>query len=85
MGISYDSPASHRAFIKKHGLPFTLLSDGDKSVAESYGAKGFLMANRKTFIVDPEGIIRKIYEEVDVTSHSGDILAAIAALRSDEK
>lgn len=84
LGISYDSPRSHRAFIKKYNLPFTLLSDGDKSVSELYAAKGLLFADRKTFLIDPEGIIRKIYNKVDVTSHSIEILADITRLSATE-
>ena len=84
LGISYDSPRSHRAFIKKYKLPFTLLSDGDKSVSKLYAANGLLFADRKTFLIDPEGVIRKIYNKVDVTSHSIEILADITGLLATE-
>ena len=84
LGISYDSPESHRAFIEKYNLPFTLLSDGDKSVSKLYDAQGLLFADRKTFLIDPEGIIRKIYNKVDVTSHSIEILADITGLLATE-
>jgi len=84
LGISYDSPESHRAFIKKYKLPFTLLSDGDKSVSKLYDAQGLLFADRKTFLIDPEGVIRKIYNKVDVTSHSIEILADLTRLSAPE-
>ncbi len=73
-GISYDSPESHIKFKKKYGLPFLLLSDMDKSVSEMYGAKGFLAAKRKTYLIDQAGIVFKIYEDVNVTSHAEDII-----------
>ncbi len=80
-GISYDDPASHRAFKEKYELPFTLLSDSDKQVAGLYGAKGLLMPKRMTFVIDPEGVVRKIFNKVDVAGHSGEILAAVKQLR----
>ncbi|MFH1851599.1 MAG: peroxiredoxin [Candidatus Neomarinimicrobiota bacterium] len=82
LGISYDSPESHTTFKTKYALPFTLLSDSDKSVAAAYGAKGVLFADRKTFLIDPAGIVRKIYEKVDVTGHSTEILADHGRLRT---
>ena len=79
-GISYDSPQSHKAFIKKYDLPFTLLADTAKSVAELYDSKGIFFANRKTFLIDPAGIIRFVYEKVDVTTHAEAILRKIEEL-----
>ena len=80
LGISYDSPQSHQAFIKKYDLPFTLLADTAKSVAELYDSKGIFFANRKTFLIDPAGVIRSIYEKVDVTTHAEAILQKIEEL-----
>ena len=73
-GLSYDSPASHKKFAEKYDLPFTLLSDADKSVAKLYNSDGFLMAKRNSFLIDTEGNIFKIYKNVDVTSHTSNIL-----------
>ncbi len=81
LGISYDSPKSHKAFQEKHALPFTLLSDVEKNVSELFGAKGMMFPRRKTFLIDPEGIVRKIYEEVDVTTHATDILMELDKLK----
>ncbi len=80
LGISYDDQASHKTFQEKYNLPFTLLSDTDKKVSDSYGAKGMVFASRKTFVIDPEGVVRKIYEKVDVTSHAADILGELDVL-----
>ena len=73
-GLSYDSPASHKKFAEKYGLPFTLLSDKEKSVAKLYNSDGFLMAKRNSFLIDTEGKIFKIYKNVDVTAHTSNIL-----------
>ncbi|MEE9163079.1 MAG: peroxiredoxin, partial [Candidatus Neomarinimicrobiota bacterium] len=75
LGISYDSPESHRKFREKHDLPFALLSDSKKAVAALYGAKGFYpLALRRSFLIDEEGRIVKIIKDVDVTSHNEDVL-----------
>ncbi|NQU28263.1 MAG: peroxiredoxin [Candidatus Marinimicrobia bacterium] len=83
LGISYDSPHSHKAFIKKYDLPFTLLADTAKSVAALYDSKGIFFANRKTFLIDPTGVIRYVYEKVDVTTHAEAILQKIAELAAE--
>jgi len=73
-GISYDSPEDHRAFRAKYRLPFSLLSDKDKSVSKAYGADGVFFPERKTFLIDENGIIVKIYDQVRVVSHGADLL-----------
>lgn len=78
IGISYDSPESHAEFKKKYNLPFTLLSDIDKSVAEKYGANrgilNFIGAKRITYLLDKSGIIIKVYPNVTPAEHAGKIL-----------
>ena len=73
-GISYDSPSSHKKFAEKYNLPFTLLSDRNKSVAKLYNSSGFLMPKRNSFLIDTDGKIFKIYKSVDVTTHTSNIL-----------
>ena len=80
LGISYDSPKSHKKFAEKYNIPFTLLSDSNKSIAEAYNSNGFLMAKRNTFLIDPEGEIFKIYKKVDVTTHTDKILLDFSEL-----
>jgi peroxiredoxin Q/BCP len=82
-GVSYDDSQSHKTFADKYDLPFTLLSDTDKSVSKAYGANGLFMAQRKTFLIDESGILRKIYENVTVTGHGAEILADFEALAKD--
>ena len=79
-GISYDDAESHREFQAKYHLPFILLSDTDKSVSKSYESQGMFFASRKTFLIDENGILVKIYEYVDVSTHGKDIIAAFAEL-----
>ncbi|UCD39377.1 MAG: peroxiredoxin [Fidelibacterota bacterium] len=75
LGISYDTPGSHRKFREKHNLPFTLLSDSKKVVAELYGTRGiYPLAIRRSFLINEEGYIVKIIKDVDVTTHSQDVL-----------
>ena len=80
-GVSYDDMKSHKRFAEKYDLPFTLLSDVDKSVAAAYGTQGLFVPSRKTFLIDETGIVRKIYENVTVTGHGAEILADFAAMQ----
>jgi peroxiredoxin Q/BCP len=86
LGVSVDDVASHKAFAEKHGLPFTLLADADKSVTRSYGVLknyGVMeVARRDTFIIDPQGRIAKHYESVDPKDHSKLVLEHIKALKA---
>ncbi|MAX79074.1 MAG: peroxiredoxin [Crocinitomicaceae bacterium] len=64
IGISADSPASHKAFAKKYDLPFILLSDEEDKVRALFGVPGSLMGiipGRVTYIADKEGIVQKVY------------------------
>jgi peroxiredoxin Q/BCP len=81
VGVSVDSVESHKKFCAKDSLTFTLLSDTDKKVAAEYGSlgnyMGFKIANRNTFLINPEGKIVKIWTHVDPAHHSQEILAAL--------
>lgn len=84
VGISLDDSASHEAFATKYKLPFPLLADNDGETAQAYGALWKLgpikFAKRHSFIVDPQGIIRKIYRDVEPEEHSGEIIAELRSL-----
>ena len=73
-GISYDSPKSHKKFAEKYNLPFTLLCDSDKSIAKLYNSAGLIFAKRNSFLINSDGLIFKIYKNVDVTTHTKNIL-----------
>lgn len=75
VGISADSVKSHAAFVAKHGLPFTLLADPKHDVISRYGANGVLFPKRTSFLIDPDGIIVKVYEKVKPTEHADELLA----------
>ena len=73
-GISYDGAEAHQDFIKKYNLPFNLLSDSDKSISKLYGTEGTFFPMRKTFLIDENGMIKKIYSKVSVVGHGHEIL-----------
>ncbi len=81
LGISYDDAESHQKFINEHQLPFTLLSDLDKKVADLYGAKGgmlgFIGAKRITYLIDEKGEIMHIFKDVDTSGHAEQILSVL--------
>ncbi len=84
LGVSLDDEASHQAFAGKYNLPFTLLADTDRTVSEAYGTYGaqnfggqtFMTNARKTFLIDEEGKIKKIFDKVNVEEHAGEVLKA---------
>ena len=73
LGISLDSQDRNRKFAEETGASFPLLSDTDKQVAKAYGVLSFthLFANRVTFVIDRNGIIRHIDEGSDAIDPSG--------------
>jgi len=81
LGISTNDEKSHKKFIAKEKLPFSLLADTDKSVHEKYGTWGekslygrkYMGTFRVTFIIDEKGIIREIIEKVDTKNHASQI------------
>ncbi|MGA3371621.1 MAG: peroxiredoxin [Terracidiphilus sp.] len=89
LGVSVDTPDSHRQFCAKEGLAFRLLADPEHKVVDAYGSLGHFgpmtIANRNTFLIDPQGRIAKVWTKVDPSVHSTEVLAAIAALQSSSK
>ncbi len=88
VGISTDPVKSHKAFAEKYHLPFTLLSDAEKTMVQDYGVwvtksmygKEYMGIERTTFLLDPEGVIRAVYEKVKPEEHSKEILADFGSL-----
>jgi peroxiredoxin Q/BCP len=78
-GVSHDSPESHKKFIEKYSLPFTLLSDPKKEMIKSYGAGG-MMTRRVSYLLDENGVVLKYYPKVDPTSHATEIINDIKSL-----
>ena len=83
VGVSKDSVVSHRKFIDKYQLPFTLLADTTTQMLQDFGAWGeksmygkkYMGVLRRTFIFDEQGILTNIIEKVDTKNHASQILA----------
>jgi peroxiredoxin Q/BCP len=82
IGVSLDSVESHKKFASKYKLPFPLISDKEKRVAEAYGVlrDTGTSANRVTFIIDKAGKIAKIFPKVEVTKHTEEVVEALKAM-----
>ncbi|MFO7823264.1 MAG: thioredoxin-dependent thiol peroxidase [Cyclobacterium sp.] len=82
LGISSDSGKSHKKFIEKHELPFSLIADEDKSVHEKYGTwveknmygRKYMGTARTTFVIDEEGKIEEIISKVKTKEHTNQII-----------
>jgi len=81
LGVSVDSVDSHVQFCTKESLTFKLLSDEKHEVVAKYGSMGPAVAARNTFLIDPQGVIRKVYVKVNPNPHSEEVLAALAELK----
>ncbi len=81
LGVSFDEKESHQNFKEKYNLPFTLLSDTGKEVAEKYGATrgllGFIGPKRITYLIGKDGKIMHVFEEVDSDNHAAQILEVL--------
>lgn len=86
VGISPDQIKAQAKFKSKFGLPFTLLADVDHKAAEDYGVwkeksmygKKYMGIERTTFVIGPDGKIKKIFPKVSVDGHSEEVLAAVS-------
>jgi thioredoxin-dependent peroxiredoxin len=83
VGVSADTIDSHQQFCTKENLTFKLLADPEKGVISSYGslAANGAVAARNTFLIDPNGVIRKVYTQVKPNPHSEEVLAALNELK----
>jgi peroxiredoxin Q/BCP len=85
LGVSTDPVKSHDKFAAKFNLPFPLLADEDRKIAEAYGVWGekafmgrtFLGVHRVTFLIGPDGRIKQIWPKVKPEEHAAEVLAAI--------
>lgn len=83
IGVSPDSPKSHSKFVLKFDLPFTLLADEGHAVCERYGVWGkkkmygkeYEGVYRTTYLINPEGMVEKVWEKVKPAAHSEQVLA----------
>ncbi len=85
IGVSADSEKSHQKFIGRYELPFKLVSDTDKEILRLYGVLGtkkmfgkkYEGTLRKTFVIDEDGKIIRIFDKVDTKHHAEQILEAL--------
>ncbi len=85
LGVSTDKVKSHDKFVEKYKLPFTLLADEDKSIVQAYGVWGpktfmgvkYTGTSRVTFLIGPNGKIKKIWPKVKPAEHAEEVLAAL--------
>lgn len=86
VGVSPDASKAQARFKDKFDLPFTLLADTDHKAAEAYGVwkeksmygRKYMGIERTTFVIDPEGRIKKVFPKVKVDGHAEEVLAALA-------
>jgi thioredoxin-dependent peroxiredoxin len=87
-GVSFDSLDTHKKFIRKYGLTFSLLVDDQKLVAKKYGVykkkslygRSYMGIERTTFVIDQNQKIRKIFPKVRVDGHVTDVLSTLESL-----
>ena len=89
IGVSKDSPNSHKKFIEKYDLPFILVSDGNKKILSKYGVfqekimygKKVMGTVRTTFIITPEQKIAYIFNKIDCEHHAEEVLDKLEELK----
>jgi peroxiredoxin Q/BCP len=89
LGVSKDTVESHKKFAAKYTLPFALLADPEKKVMDAYGAWGkkkfmgreYMGTLRMSFLIDPQGVVKKIYPKVKPPKHAEEVLADLTALQ----
>jgi thioredoxin-dependent peroxiredoxin len=84
IGISGDSTKSHKKFAQNHKLPYTLLSDNDKSIRKLFGVPTMMLGlipGRVTYVVDLKGIVQMVYNSMDASQHIPKSLEAIRKLK----
>ena len=82
LGVSADTKESHKAFAQKFTLPFSLLADPESAVINAYGVKMPVvgMAKRVTFIIDKQGVIRRILRQIETKRHDQQVMEILKTL-----
>ena len=86
IGASFDTVEDNRTFAEKHGFPFRLLADPDRAVGAAYETARHPTehspeyAKRRTFLIDPDGVIRKVYRVRDIAGHPEELLTDLREL-----
>ena len=85
LGISGDTPAAQKKFKEKYDLPFTLLADKDRQIADLYGVlkeknmygKKVKGIERTTFLIAPDGKVTRVFPKVKAEGHAEEVVAAL--------
>ena len=81
VGVSNDDARSHKKFCNNEALPFPLLADTDRTIANAFGVRSlFGFYQRITFLIDGNGVVRKVFDPVKPALHAAEVIAALAAL-----
>lgn len=81
VGVSVQDEKSHRRFMEKYKINFTLIADKDKSVCKAFGTLNFTgLAKRVTFIFDEKGICKYVFEKVDAKNHAEEVYQKLKEL-----
>jgi len=82
VGVSADKREVQQRFVDKFGLTFPMIPDTERAIIRSYGAAAVLgvAAVRSTFLIDPDGVVAKVWPKVKVDGHAEDVVAAIRSL-----
>ena len=91
-GVSKDDLKSHGKFAEKYELPFTLISDSDGSICESFGVwveksmygKKYMGIERATFLIDKDGVIKNIWRKVKVSGHVDEVFDAVKNINKSD-
>jgi peroxiredoxin Q/BCP len=88
LGVSLDSVDSHRRFAEKFRLPFPLLADADHAVCRAYGTLvnlfGFKVPRRSSFLIGPDGIVRKVFPKVNPALHPEEVAETLQGMIDKE-
>jgi thioredoxin-dependent peroxiredoxin len=85
-GISFDTPEDNKAFRDAQNFGYALLSDVHKTVGAEYDVvrsaddKYANFPQRHSYLIDPDGVIRKVYDVTDVGGHAAEVLADISTM-----
>jgi thioredoxin-dependent peroxiredoxin len=91
LGASFDTPEENRGFAELHAFPFRLLSDEDRTAGEAYETKRGPeedhneYAKRRTYLIDPDGIVVRAYRVTDIPHHPDEVLGDIRALQAERE
>jgi thioredoxin-dependent peroxiredoxin len=85
LGVSPDSVKKHQKFTEKHSLNYPLVADEDHAIAEAYSTwveksmygRKYMGMERSTFVIDAQGIVRKVFPKVKIEGHVDEVLAAL--------